>query len=135
MEQKNITESAPSKGKFFDVAIAATVAGALFMLYSKVASCQQRITEVEREIDDFKLTASLQNLSRFVSVPEERVEEEKVEEERVEEEKVEEEKVEEERVEEVEERVEEERVEEVEERVEEEEEERPPPVRRKTKSK
>ena len=120
MEQKNITESAPSKGKFFDVAIAATVAGALFMLYSKVASCQQRITEVEREIDDFKLTASLQNLSRFVSVPEERVEEEKVEEERVEE---------------VEERVEEERVEEVEERVEEEEEERPPPVRRKTKSK
>ena len=56
-------QPASSSCRFVDMAIAATVAGAFFILFTKLVSCQERLTEVEREMDDVKLTASLQNLA------------------------------------------------------------------------
>ena len=68
------------KSKIIDMAIAATVAGGFFLIYTKLASCQQRLTEVEKELDDFKLTSSLQHLTGLKAV-ERPIEEERVEEE------------------------------------------------------
>ena len=53
-----------SRSKLIDVAVAATVAGAFFVIFTKVVGCQQRLTEVEKELDDFKLTSSLQSLQK-----------------------------------------------------------------------
>lgn len=50
------------RSKLLDLTISAALAGAFFVVFSKVYGCQQRLTELEKEMDDFKLMSSLQQL-------------------------------------------------------------------------
>lgn len=55
------------KSKMFDLILSTALAGAFFVVFTKLYGCQQRLTELEKEMDDYKLMSSLQQLSTRTS--------------------------------------------------------------------